>query len=243
VADWDHDDRPDLVVNSIWGEVVWYRNVSTPTVPQLTAAGPIEVQWPGRPPKPAWTWWEPKAGQLVTQWRTTPVVIDFNGDGLNDLVMLDHEGYLAFFERERVNGDLKLMAPRRMFYDADQAAYDPRQRIIRQTSAALRLNGGEAGRSGRRKLSMVDWDQDGLLDLLVNSRNVNFLRGHAADEGRYVFRDMGMVDGRVLAGHTTSPTTVDWDGNGLPDLVAGAEDGHLYYLMNPKPGSSKPGQP
>lgn len=29
VADWDHDGRPDLVVNSIWGKVVWFRNVGT----------------------------------------------------------------------------------------------------------------------------------------------------------------------------------------------------------------------
>ncbi len=36
---------------------------------------------------------------LLTQWRTTPVAVDWNRDGLTDLVMLDHEGYLAFFER------------------------------------------------------------------------------------------------------------------------------------------------
>ena len=35
-----------------------------------------------------------------------------------------------------------------------------------------------------------------------------------------------------LAGHTTSPTMVDWDGDSLPDLLIGAEDGHFYYLKN-----------
>ncbi|SVE49044.1 uncharacterized protein METZ01_LOCUS501898, partial [marine metagenome] len=29
VADWDHDGLPDLIVNSILGKVVWYRNVGT----------------------------------------------------------------------------------------------------------------------------------------------------------------------------------------------------------------------
>ena len=29
VADWNEDRLPDLVVNSIWGKVVWYRNVGT----------------------------------------------------------------------------------------------------------------------------------------------------------------------------------------------------------------------
>ena len=38
----------------------------------------------------------------------------------------------------------------------------------------------------------------------------------------------------VLAGHTTSPTTVDWDGNGVPDLIIGGEDGFLHYHQNPR---------
>jgi hypothetical protein len=52
------------------------------------------------------------------------------------------------------------------------------------------------------------------------------------DESKYVFRDMGKVDDRILAGHTTSPTIVDWDRNGVPDLLIGAEDGYFYYLKN-----------
>ena len=41
------------------------------------------------------------------------------------------------------------------------------------------------------------------------------------------------VDDRILAGHTTSPTTVDWDRDGIRDLLVGAEDGFLYYMKNP----------
>ena len=92
----------------------------------------------------------------------------------------------------------------------------------------------EAGRSGRRKLSFVDWDRDGVVDLLANSRNVDWLRNEGTRDGRLVFKAEGPLDSRRLAGHTTSPTTVDWDGNGVPDLLVGAEDGYFYYLRNPK---------
>ncbi|MHC4496303.1 MAG: hypothetical protein ACYSYM_10830, partial [Planctomycetota bacterium] len=45
-------------------------------------------------------------------------------------------------------------------------------------------------------------------------------------------KDMGMVDNHILAGHTTSPTIVDWDKDGVPDLLVGAEDGLFYYMKN-----------
>ena len=48
------------------------------------------------------------------------------------------------------------------------------------------------------------------------------------------FKNEGMLAQDKLAGHTTSPTIVDWNKDGIPDLLVGAEDGHFYYLINPK---------
>ncbi len=234
VADWDHDGLPDLVVNSIWGKVVWYRNIGTRKSPKFAAAEMIEVQWPGKPPKPAWIWWEPQPKQLATQWRTTPVAIDFNRDGLNDLVMLDHEGYLAFFERKKVDGKLQLMPPERVFRSEGKSVFSwCHGSRGEKTGGLLRLNDATTGLSGRRKLCLADWDGDGRIDLLVNSSNANFLCNVSSRDGIHTFRDMGRIGKRALAGHTTSPTVVDWDKNGVPDLLVGAEDGHLYYLKNP----------
>jgi hypothetical protein len=219
VADWDHDSLPDLVVNSIWGRVVWYRNTGSRTRPALAAAQSVEVAWPEATPKPAWTWWQPTGKDLVTEWRTTPVAKDVNRDGLTDLVMLDHEGYLALFERRRHEGRLELLPGKRVFLD--------------EKGQPLRLNGGIAGKSGRRKLCLVDWDGDGQLDLLADSRNVTWYRNVAARPGEFVFRNMGELDTRVLAGHDTSPTVVDWNLDGKPDLLVGAEDGRFYYKRHP----------
>ena len=98
VADWDHDGLHDLIINSIWGEVLWYRNIGTKKEPKLAAAEAVELD--GSMPKPKWFWWDGGERQLVTQWRTTPMAIDFTRDGLTDLVMLDSEGYLCLFERK-----------------------------------------------------------------------------------------------------------------------------------------------
>lgn len=215
VADWDHDGDLDLVVNSIWGKVVWFENTGTKSNPVLVAAKPVEVEWKDKAPKPAWNWWDPQGKELVTQWRTTPLVVDWDGDQLQDLVMLDHEGYLAWFRRERRGGALILHPPERVFRAGD---------------GALRLNPGTAGRSGRRKLCVVDWDRDGRLDLLANSVNVTLLRNAMQNGNIAAFEDMGALSKQRLAGHTTSPTTVDWNRDGVRDLLVGAEDGRFYYL-------------
>ncbi|MGB7158313.1 MAG: VCBS repeat-containing protein [Tepidisphaeraceae bacterium] len=296
VADWDHDGLADLVVNSIWGKVEWYRNIGTKSAPKLTSAAPIEVAWAGAAPKPEWNWWKPAGNALATQWRTTPVVADLNRDGLNDLVMLDRDGFLSLFERKRVDGRLQLMPPRHALrvavgdasvfdhnhkpvtFDTDQdgqndlaalgkdgsltfyhtkpttpgpAGFVPNKRADRSSDLvyetegiasepALRLTGGWAGRSGRRKLCVADWDGDGRLDVLVNSTNINFLCNVSAANDAYVFKDMGQLDERVLAGHDTSPSTTDWDGNGVLDLIVGAENGVIYYLKNARPSSASP---
>ena len=220
VADWDGDGWPDLLVNSIWGKVVWYRNTGPRSSPKLAAAQPIEVEWDGAQPVLNYGWLRPGGKALLTQWRTTPVAVDWNKDGLTDLIMLDQQGYLAFFERAKGDGRLVLLAPRRVF--------------VNERGEPLRLNAGVAGQSGRRKLCVVDWDGDGKLDLLLNSSNANFLRQTEAHDGRWFFQDMGSLVQQNIEGHDVSPTTVDFNGDGIPDFLGGAEDGHFYYLRNPR---------
>lgn len=234
VADWDHDGLADIVVNSILGKIVWFKNVGKTGKPQLTISEPVEVQWSGPAPKPAWNWQKPQRKELITQWRTTPVVVDWNKDGLNDLLVVDHEGYLAMFERYKKNGQLKLRPGKRIFHAKSVSKYDSKGVGQDESGGLLHLNSKQAGRSGRRKFCVADWDNDGKMDLLVNSINVNFLRNISNAENKHLFMDMAKVDPRTLAGHTTSPTVVDWDKNGLADLLIGAEDGYFYHLINPK---------
>lgn len=219
VADWNHDGRLDIVINSIWGEVLWYENSGSSKKPALAPAKPITVAWDGPTPKPEWNWWDPRGNQLVTQWRTTPVVIDWNSDGLNDLIMLDHEGYLAFFERQSTDDGYILQPGKRIFKDAD--------------GNPLRLNDGHAGKSGRRKLAMTDWDGDGAIDILINGDSIELMR-NTGTTAEPTFENKGSLDARKVGGHSTCPTTVDWNRDGVPDLLYGAEDGFFYYLTNPR---------
>lgn len=233
VADWDSDGRRDMIVSSILGKVHWYRNEGTPTDPQFAEAAPVDVEWEGTQPELSYGWMKPEGRQLLTQWRTTPVAFDWNQDRLIDLIMLDHEGYLAYFERAKVDGILKLKAPRRIFQGENFSVTGSRHNLIDAKPGLVRLNNGIAGKSGRRKLTVTDWDQDGLPDILCNAANAVFLRQTSFTSEHVFLNDRGLLVSQNIEGHDVSPTTVDFNGDQVPDFLGGAEDGRFYYLRNP----------
>lgn len=225
VADWDGDGLKDLIVNSIWGKVIWFKNIGQKGKPKFATAQ--SVGFSGTAPKPAWNWWNPREGEFVTQWRTTPIAVDWNHDGRCDLVMLDHEGFLAFFEQTKTG----LLPGERIFVGkTNSSRFEHNGKPQPGEAGGLQLNTGVAGKSGRRKLALVDWDGDSDLDLLVNSGSCDLFRHDPSSTKSVNLTDLGPLSDQKLAGHDTAPTTVDFDANGIPDLILGAEDGRLYHL-------------
>jgi hypothetical protein len=86
IADWDGDGKPDLIVGSADGDVVWFPNIGTAKAPKLGAAKtlvPKSVASQGARP-------DPGPGEWGT--RVKPGVFDWNGDGKLDLLIGDMNG-------------------------------------------------------------------------------------------------------------------------------------------------------
>lgn len=221
VADWDGDGFLDVMMNDIWGHVRLYRNPGRKGTIDLLPPVPIEVEWEGANPELAWGWEKPKGKELLAQWRTRALMYDWNRDGLMDLIMLDQEGYLAYFERFRgADGGLKLKHPKRVF-------------IKDEGLAPLLWSNGPSGKSGRRQFCIVDWTLDGKADILLNGGNVQLYRQVREVDGKWTFSMGGGFGKRKLAGHPSCPTVVDFDGDGIPEVVVGTEDGRFFRQLNP----------
>jgi predicted neuraminidase len=203
VADWNEDNKADIIVNSIWAKLTLLRN---------TGAGLTQEPLPfwTKESPPAFYWWQTVAENLQTQWRTTPLATDFDNDGKLDLVILDQEGYLTCQSRKTEET--------RIFIDED--------------NRPIRLNSRTAGRSGRYKLAVTDWDGDGRLDVLVNSENAAWYRNCEDRDGKIVLKKVGNLAKRNVSGHTSSPAVCDFNRDGKPDLLVGSENGRIYHITH-----------
>jgi len=220
VGFWNEDDLPDILVNHHHGNVLWYENIGTKTDPKLSAVKPIEVQWDGEPQKPDWVPGTSQGTELLAQWRTSPYIMDFNNDGLNDLLMMDYQGFLVVYPRFEKNGELFLAHPERNF--------------VFPNGEPIHLNQLKGKSTGRLKFDFADWDGDGKQDLIVASKPaVDWMKGQGIKDGKMVLQYMGRIFSRTLMGHTDGPVATDFNKDGIPDLLVGTENGAFYYWQRP----------
>ena len=94
-------------------------------------------------------------------------------------------------------------------------------------------------------ITTVDWDHDGDLDLLLGTYAGEFrvrLNEGTRAQPEYTTDNLVVAcadqPAKLPKGHAT-PVVVDWDGDGLWDILSGCEDGGVYWLRN----VGRPGEP
>ncbi len=148
--------------------------------------------------------------------------MDLNADGNIDLL---GEGYAGFtyvlwgqkdgsfkkpvILKDKSGTDIHLG----MYYDFNKKAY-----------IGDRRKSGDKGDFAKAH----DWDSDGDLDLIISGINGAWLRINEGSKKKPVFATENI---HILKKHYAD-AFVDWDGDGLWDIIGGDKDGGVYFYKN-----------
>ena len=241
--DWDADGLPDLMVPNITNRVFWYKNTGTrkkptfgprqqvivdghPETPEslarterLLGVGTKPQRWQKRPPDPT----QPFG------WRARAGFGDLNGDGLMDMVHADgrtHNGslyadvYCLFVQYRDKQGKLRLRRDQIITLPDGSPMKGP----VSITSQSL----------------VIDWDGDGLLDLICHAGPDNtacqpeFLRNIGTKTNpKFDYPKVLSYWGKPLFGlvkHGPYWGPYDLDKDGKVDLLAGCGGGKYVFF-------------
>jgi hypothetical protein len=140
--------------------------------------------------------------------------VDWNNDGLHDLLVGDGAGYLHVFPNTNTNADPRLGAD--TFIEAD----------------------GKPIKVGERAAPVADdWNGDGKKDLLVGNfvGNIRVYLNKGSDTAPLFGSsyNLKLRNGKdIKIGTRSAPRIFDWDRDGKKDILAGEFEGYIYFLRN-----------
>ncbi len=157
-----------------------------------------------------------------------PVVVDWDGDGRKDLLCGSASGQVLLY-RNRGEDSNPVLEPARVVFDASP---DPG-----------RVDGGAA------PFAVSDWNGDALPDIMLGTAQGSlylFLnqRGQQSGEGNFGAAEPVTYErGTLYLGPDPVPCVVDFNHDGLPDLLAGNADGEVWFVpgMVPETPAGKQG--
>ena len=215
VCDFDGDGKRDLLVGAGHDGTVWFYRNMNTDATPILAPG-VRLTVGGNP--------------LTVSYRATPYLYDWDGDRLKDLLCGNGDGYLFFFKNIGTGQAPAYAAP-----------------------ARIQAGGTDLNLGIRSVVRMFDWDGDGVKDLVGSSNDgVYWCKNIGSDSSPSLQAPVALrapISGSGLTPIQTGPRMrldlVDWNSDGVMDLVLGNANGTVYYYegyrfaftrVTPQPG-------
>ncbi|MFC1781176.1 FG-GAP repeat domain-containing protein [Planctomycetota bacterium] len=211
VVYWDEDLRKDLLVGQADGTIKIFLNNGTDELPIFDGGTFLQVGTQG------------SKNNIDVGDRATPMVLDWNNDGLEDLVTGALDGRIHIYINEGTGTDPDYTS---VIYAKDNGL----DLIVS---------------SGRSSPEVIDLDLDGVKDILTGNTEgqLLFYRNVGTDKApefagyTYVESDGKMID---LAGTTRSrPFVCYWNSDDYLDVLVGADDGKVRLYQELPVSESK----
>jgi hypothetical protein len=290
-VDWNGDGVTDLVVGNSEGRILWYRNRGSNRAPDFARGEPLAA---GGETIHAQQGYGGIQGPGEARWGyISPCVVDWNGDGLLDVLSSDasarHTVYLNLGTKTAPRLDvgralycdgLELHGTWRVrpavakwgsriayvalddddqvhvYWRIDDFNVSDGGKLKLDDGSAIQANFLSAGGTGRAKITLVDWDADGVMDLIVGTPRhgsvpnpktglpqskglpgsaVLWLRNVGSNEApKFAFPLLLHVKGRpaYFGQHECSAAVTELGAvSGRPNLVVGDEEGRVHFFL------------
>jgi len=138
--------------------------------------------------------------------------VDFNDDGILDIIVGDRGGYVNYF---RGTGTTQLT-----------------------TEDRITANGVEIVCDSNSAPVIVDWNEDGLLDMLLGQEVHStgsirlYLNSGTPEEHQFTTYTWLQSGGTNIKWYRSCPQVADMNGDGKKDLIIGGDNGKIMYYEN-----------
>ena len=223
MVDWDGDGLVDIVTGNLRGGISVYKNLGTRTAPAF-GTSKLVTTTDGKP--------------IDIGWDATPRVVDFDGDGVDDIVTGGQLNRLVWYKNVGTNTNRQFQY-KGLVTDANNQVLalpttpNPERPTITADYYPV--------------IDMVDLNGDGRKDLIaggyITGRLYYYLNTGVKADGTPKFVSQGplMADGAPIDTEwAAAPTFADFNGDGLLDIVTGTfainsgvtSDKFLNYYVN-----------